>query len=781
MALVYPDIILSGNPDAYGIVQETHVTGSRSVQTLAELYAISDAILSPSGDNTNNDALGQIWYVSNDTTNNGSYRLKDWTNRKSAGGWDKLVVTGGELGQSGVTSVNNLTGDISIVGDGATTIIGQSSDSKDIKISTTNVVRTDGTSGVLNIDLQDGEASSMKWANLHAENSNGFSFSIRSGETGTGEFSINATEMLLIQNNVTDDNRGPIYRTLKFPNYDENNNNLDIKLECNSNLSYQGLYFSTGEVTLLASNYDHDDASDLTKAASIQLWNDNASYASKITFGIPNLGKLFTYEFDANIGDTSQQNKTIATVDYVDSKVGDVQSDRIKSANEYAVAVATESGTNGTLTLAASGESGEINLDSNNITLDGAVKFSISGEGVFRIVNKADDRDIFAISNTNDATNVTVSVGDIVNSFTWKGKTIATTDQIKTYTGTAPIVVSPDNKISINTASTITNDSTTVPTTAAVNTAIEALKTQVAGGIIYKGKVYDWEVSGEDIIIQSGERLQVFKNGYMVMLNGSGEVNGAKYNTGDYIIYSGTDEIPYSEKGWIVPIAECSFINSQDSNVAKTDEDNNWYGSNTFVNGLKTDSISPYLRDLDITGDGVSILTKDTIQLTTSNSSSTDWAVEIGPNIDGGSPSDPVIKVDKYGNLYLKNNYATSIKSEIDISRAQQIRLATTWDSPIELEGGVTIIGSGENTFSVNDTINVVSSHDPVNDTIVFSVVPTIGTGETAKTLATTDQIKTITLPEGTKQLPTDGSYTIDDIVGLLNTIAAALGAPVHS
>ena len=722
MALVYPDIILSGNPDAYGIVQETHVTGARTVQTLTELYAISDAILSPSGNNTNNDALGQIWYVSNDTTNNGSYRLKDWTNRKSAGGWDKLIVTGGELGQSGVTSVNNLTGDISIVGDGAIDI-SKPTDSNNIKIIATNVVRTDGTTGVLNINLR--EYSSIKRASLHAENSNGFSFEIQSGETGTGEFSINATEMLLIQNNMTDNRRvgNLIYRAFEFPNYDENNN-LDIKLECNSNQSYQGLYFSTGEVTLLASNYDHDDASDLTKAASIRLWNNNASYAPKITFGIPsNLDKLFTYEFDTNIGNTSQQNKTIATVDYVDSKVGDVQSDRIKSANEYAVAVATESGENGTLTLAASGENGQINLNSKNIILDGAVKFSTSGEGIFRIVNKTDDRDIFAISNTNDATNVSVSVGDIVNSFTWKGKTVATTDQIKTYTGTAPIVVSSDNKISINTSDTITDSSTTVPTTAAVNTAIEALKTQVAGGIIYKGKTNSWSVSGDNIIVDSGEGLpssETFKNGYMVMLNESGEVNGAKYDAGDYVIYSGTGEIAYNSgtdsHGWNLPIADCSFINSQDSNVAKTDESNNWTGFNIFHQGITTN----YVVDSDGTG----------------------------------------LCIRSTGEMNLECD------SEINIFALDTINIGGRLES-----GNKTpiISVSGKNTSESSD------------DTIVFSVVPTIGTGETAKTLATTDQIKTITLPEGTKQLPTDGSYTINDVVVLLNKIAAALGAPVHS
>lgn len=87
MALKYPDRLESNNPSAYGIVRATEVTGHRTVQNIEDLYSLSDAILSDTGNNTDNDAIGQKWYVINE---NREYELVDWNNRKSASGWIKL-------------------------------------------------------------------------------------------------------------------------------------------------------------------------------------------------------------------------------------------------------------------------------------------------------------------------------------------------------------------------------------------------------------------------------------------------------------------------------------------------------------------------------------------------------------------------------------------------------------------------------------------------------------------------------------------------------------------
>ena len=85
----------------YGIVYADEISGHRTVGTLACLYALHDWQLSASGDNTGNDAIGQLWYVVDaDGNGNGElYQLKDWEKRNSAGGWK--VFTGGSSGSTG--------------------------------------------------------------------------------------------------------------------------------------------------------------------------------------------------------------------------------------------------------------------------------------------------------------------------------------------------------------------------------------------------------------------------------------------------------------------------------------------------------------------------------------------------------------------------------------------------------------------------------------------------------------------------------------------------------
>lgn len=91
MALKYPDILQSNNPNAYGIVPATEVSGHKQVANLTALYALADPILSLSGTNTNNDAIGQLWYVASEGKH---YQLVDWANRKNVNGW-KVFKSGG--------------------------------------------------------------------------------------------------------------------------------------------------------------------------------------------------------------------------------------------------------------------------------------------------------------------------------------------------------------------------------------------------------------------------------------------------------------------------------------------------------------------------------------------------------------------------------------------------------------------------------------------------------------------------------------------------------------
>ena len=104
MSLFYPDRLQSNNPNAYGIVRATEISGHRTVQSINDLYLISDAILSDSGNNTNNDAIGQKWYV---ITEQSEYQLIDWNNRKSSSGW-KAVTEDNYLPLSGGTMSGNI-------------------------------------------------------------------------------------------------------------------------------------------------------------------------------------------------------------------------------------------------------------------------------------------------------------------------------------------------------------------------------------------------------------------------------------------------------------------------------------------------------------------------------------------------------------------------------------------------------------------------------------------------------------------------------------------------
>lgn len=84
MALKQADRLESNNPKAYGVVRATEISGHKYVSNLDDLYAIPDCILSDSKINTDDDAIGQIWYVKNQNTN---YRLVSWENRNQSSGW----------------------------------------------------------------------------------------------------------------------------------------------------------------------------------------------------------------------------------------------------------------------------------------------------------------------------------------------------------------------------------------------------------------------------------------------------------------------------------------------------------------------------------------------------------------------------------------------------------------------------------------------------------------------------------------------------------------------
>lgn len=88
MALKFPDRLESNNPSAYGIVKAIEVAGHKTVSSLSALCSVPDCILSVSGNNTDNDAIGQLWYVVDEGK---IYQLSDWDNRNSQEGWGEYL------------------------------------------------------------------------------------------------------------------------------------------------------------------------------------------------------------------------------------------------------------------------------------------------------------------------------------------------------------------------------------------------------------------------------------------------------------------------------------------------------------------------------------------------------------------------------------------------------------------------------------------------------------------------------------------------------------------
>lgn len=107
MALTYPDILKSNNPESYGIVPAKEVAGHKEVTNLKALYALAAPILSETYYTTEvkdasgnvigieehdyENAIGQLWYVASEGKH---YQLVDWANRKKANGW-KVFKSGG--------------------------------------------------------------------------------------------------------------------------------------------------------------------------------------------------------------------------------------------------------------------------------------------------------------------------------------------------------------------------------------------------------------------------------------------------------------------------------------------------------------------------------------------------------------------------------------------------------------------------------------------------------------------------------------------------------------
>lgn len=81
---------VSNNAKNYGIVFANDIAGHRTVPSKIYLASIPDPLLSASKNNTDNDALNQLWYVPGE----GYYWLKDWNKRhaEDLSGWEKIKI-----------------------------------------------------------------------------------------------------------------------------------------------------------------------------------------------------------------------------------------------------------------------------------------------------------------------------------------------------------------------------------------------------------------------------------------------------------------------------------------------------------------------------------------------------------------------------------------------------------------------------------------------------------------------------------------------------------------
>lgn len=91
-ALKYPARLESNNPAAYGIVKANEISGHKTTN-IAFLTSIPDAILSESGNNTNDDAIGQIWCTTDSEYGTLKYyKLTNWNKRNDYTGWKEIYA-----------------------------------------------------------------------------------------------------------------------------------------------------------------------------------------------------------------------------------------------------------------------------------------------------------------------------------------------------------------------------------------------------------------------------------------------------------------------------------------------------------------------------------------------------------------------------------------------------------------------------------------------------------------------------------------------------------------
>lgn len=501
----------------------------------------------------------------------------------------KLVKKTLSIADSAVSSVNGLTGAISIIPE-PDSIIKVEKDSNNIKIGA-------DTSGLVKIN---------------ANNIVDGNFKLSSGSVSVG---FSGEGINIISNSHSILGVGPT-------GIISNTNNINIAASGTGEISINGnrgvsIDVGTGEISI-----NGERGVSIGSPSGEVLINSNVGV-------IINCNEN-SFKFKRNVYDSPSEDNTyyVATEKYVDDKIGNISSNKITSP-------------------------------------DGNSFVEVTNENGLKIKNKTFDLTVPQKSGT------IALIGDLP-------KQASTTE---------PGII----KIS----ETLSNATDSVPTTSTVNTAvtnlttaINNLKSEVAGGVIYKGGVT--ASISENNITLAGANIPI-RTGYMYSItSGSIVVDEVTYTVGDYIIYKGATE----SQSEVVSKDNLTFINAQDSDVAKLGAQNEFTATNNYFDGI----VANYIRL---------------------------------PTFDGS------INLTKSGTIAI-NGDSFEVNNSVET----------------KIDSGIVTIDASSIIFTTKPKINV-------------------------NAVATEDQLPK--LPEGTKQLPTDGTWTMTQVVTLLNQIAAALGAPVYS
>lgn len=408
----------------------------------------------------------------------------------------------------------------------------------------------------------------------------------------------------------------------------------------------------------------------------------------------------FKFRKDAYSSPSEDNTYYVATEKYVNDKIGNISSNKITSPGGGSFAEACDTNTN----------------DS-----EGGLRIVV-GSGEAYISPKYGYPSLTYFVTGKEESKYKVS-------FPQKSGTIALTTDLPKQASTTELGT-------VRLTETVLNDNTLVPTAGAVHTAIEQVKTEMAGGVIYKGGIANPAVSGTNVIL-TGVQTPI-RPGYMYSItSGSIAVDEVTYSVGDYIIYKGASEASTTT----VPASDLTFINAVGSDVVKLNVENT---GNIDINGdIQSGSIH-------VAGSGeIGTLFVDYLYIG-------DASIALGSgknnslNIHGQNSGYMVtIPTTKSGTVALTSDIKTyTAKANSGIT------LTNTEFSGVDATTAVKGVVQLASDMTTNDNL-----------------VPTVGVVKT--------EIQKLTKGlTGTKQLDEKGgNYTVKDIVSLLNKVAALLGA----